>query len=43
MPQGIIFIPEEIDVEIVHLAKEWKLSKHETIIRIIRKYLENNK
>ena len=40
MPQAIIFTDEEEDEKVITYSKKWKLSKAETIKKIIRDFEE---
>jgi len=42
MPQLIILTSEEEDNKVKEFSKEWKLSKMETIKRMIQRFEENN-
>jgi len=43
MPQAIIYLSEEEDKIIKEFSKKWELSKHETILKIIREFKEKKR
>jgi len=42
MPQAIIFLGEKEDKLVRKYSKEWDVSKHETILRMIREFEEQD-
>ena len=42
MPQAIVFTDKEEDDKIIEYSEKWKLSKAETIKKIIRDFKEKN-
>ena len=41
MPQLIIYLNEDNNLIVNYYSKEWELSKHETILKIIKDYGNN--
>jgi len=42
MPQAIIYLGAEEDEMVKKYSEEWNISKHETILRMIREYKEQD-